>query len=128
MPPARPWAADPTGRRAAVAVTRRVALTGFAAVLAGCAGWPMRALPPPPPPASPAAREAQMQARWRGQTYQALLDDWGPPRTLLAIPDRDRQYVAVFVRPDNVPGCVDAFVIAADADGVAREVLDYFCR
>lgn len=75
-------------------------------------------------------REHVMQAAWRGQPYQFLLEKFGPPRGVMAHPGlrSDRGEIVLYGVRDASSNCIDAFTVVAPGSSHDRIVMDYFCR
>ena len=114
-----------------------------ALILAGCAS------PMPPQAVAPKAvapteyqlmqmqnaksrkqRERVMQSAWRGQSYQSLLEKFGPPQAVMSHPGMraGRGEIVLYGMRDASTNCLDAFTVILPGGSPERIVGDYFCR
>lgn len=75
-------------------------------------------------------REAELQAKWKGQPYQALLKQFGEPQlTMNVIGYRPlKTSLVVYGSGDAAAQCVDAFTMVKNDQTGEWTVADYFCR
>ncbi len=90
----------------------------------GCAVPPERLASPDGP--TRAAREQEMNDRWRNHTLAELVRARGEPRDTMTIPGGGNPpgFISVYER-DPVSGCVDAFALVYGPEPVIR---NYYCR
>jgi len=109
-----------------------MALTA-AFILPGCASAPegVGYEAAPARKASPRAqREHVMQVIWRGRSYYALLEKFGPPRAVMEHPGlrNDSGEIVLYGVRDVASNCIDAFTVIGPGRSGDRIVADYFCR
>lgn len=77
-------------------------------------------------PATRAAREHEMNARWKNHTLAELVRVRGEPRDTMSIPGGGNPpgFISVYER-DPASGCVDAFALVYGPEPVIR---NYYCR
>lgn len=76
------------------------------------------------------AREAELQANWRGKAYEALLAAYGSPQFMMnAVGYRPlKTSLVVFGVVDKASNCVDTFSMVKNEQTGEWTVADYFCR
>lgn len=76
------------------------------------------------------SREDQLQSRWRGRSYHALLQAYGAPKMVMSVPGYRplNTSVIVFGVIDRKTNCIDAFTVVSDNQNGDMTVADYFCR
>lgn len=77
-----------------------------------------------------AQREHVMQETWRGQTYHALLAQYGPPSFVMSHPARrdPGSDIVIYGVRDALTNCIDAFTLIVPKPSHEQMVADYFCR
>ena len=75
-------------------------------------------------------RENTLQATWSGRPYHTLVETFGSPSVIMALPNHRsaKTSIVVYSKVDKVSNCIDAFTIVTNEGGGDSTVADYFCR
>ena len=75
-------------------------------------------------------RENILQATWSGRPYHTLVETFGSPSVIMALPSHRsaKSSIVVYSKVDKVSNCIDAFTIVTKEGEGDPTVADYFCR
>jgi hypothetical protein len=75
-------------------------------------------------------RENTMQAAWSGRSYHALVEAFGSPHMIMALPNYRpaKTTIVVYGTADKASNCIDSFTLIPNEHEGEFTVADYFCR